>query len=485
MIEEAIRVLGSVRPESDKDRRDKAEAAGWALLHGTDLSEPQRLQLQRLLETTYGGDFGGQLKRWVGPRLHSDYDLAGGTGFTAADSTAVSLAEAGYSRGIGDAELKWLSSRDAVNVWPFGKRVGELDTGRRYLQRVVQFAPDDGNCMLLASYFAGLRSKVGDANCEEIIDSLAQDRPVLAFGVTLRGPLSETAGRRVLELMDGDRVPRFMLQALMYGGWVASLPPRQARDIIRVLLDSADQELTAVAVSILHASQERNPSFANGLADLAWEALRRPLATSRSEADWEWGEIAKVLARSDPKRIATMVIEKMVGNSSWLRFQDVGRDVLSVATRADWKQVWEAVSAALLEKGSGGYRLLLGLEHWYGDLLPAAELTAWARANSRRGRSIAARLITVAAVPMPERLRALLSAFPTDEEVHDCVLAGLGSGGWVGPYSGHLRQEQGVLRSWATQEDDLHIREWAASAVKRAERGIARQLKLEAEGGAF
>jgi len=88
-------------------------------------------------------------------------------------------------------------------------------------------------------------------------------------------------------------------------------------------------------------------------------------------------------------------------------------------------------------------------------------------------------------ITMPERLRALLRAFPADDELYDSVLAALGSGSWWGPYSGHLRQEQDVLRNWATQEDDPHIREWAASAVQRFDRDVFRQSKLEAEEAIF
>jgi len=176
-----------------------------------------------------------------------------------------------------------------------------------------------------------------------------------------------------------------------------------------------------------------------------------------------------------------LAINKMREESSWVRFQDVGRAVLDAATKADAEGVFEVVSHALLERQSSSHRLMFALEHWYGDLIPSATLVDWAQSNAP-ARSIVARLISVDGAPMPERLRALLRAFPNDRDLLRSVLGSLSTGSWQGPYSGRLKRERDVLKSWATGEDPF-IRKWAQTLVVRTEKAVERQLKLEDEEG--
>jgi hypothetical protein len=93
-----------------------------------------------------------------------------------------------------------------------------------------------------------------------------------------------------------------------------------------------------------------------------------------------------------------------------------------------------------------------------------------------------ARLITVDGAPMPERLRALLKAFPGDEELLNSVLASLGTGGWMGLYSARLKRERDILQSCSSEEDPW-IRKWAQTALRRTEQAIEKQLKIEEEEG--
>jgi len=482
LVDDAVEILEAATPRSPEQVRSRADAAGWILQHGgPDLSELQRAALRRLLNAAFGEDFAGQLKRWVGPRLHADYDSTGGKGYANADSNVLSLADRAYHQGLGDAELKWLSSPEAVNVWPFGKRLGELDTDRRYLERIIEISPDDVNCVFLAAYIAGLASSQGELLWDQVCGELAGVRPILAFGVMCRGPATGAAGQRILDLIDGEKVPSHALQILMYGGWVGSLPVPERRAIIKRLLDRRDEALTPVALSILHDSVTKEPHATDAYCDLTWDALERPLTVSQFGEEWYWGELAKLFAGVEPKRAAALAIHKMGEESSWLHFQETGRAVLAAATAADAVGVFGVVSSALLDRQPGRYRLLFALEHWYGDLVSSKTLVEWAQ-HSPLARSIVASLIVVDGAPMPERLRALLKAFPDDRELLNSVLASLGTGSWSGPYSERLKRQRDVLQNWANEEDPW-IRKWAQDAVRRTERAIERQLKIEEEEG--
>ncbi|MBZ5726791.1 MAG: hypothetical protein LAP87_17565 [Acidobacteriia bacterium] len=482
LADDAVEVLEAATPRSPEQVRSRADAAGWILQHGgPDLSELQQAALQRWLNAAFGEDLDGQLKRWVGPRLQADFDLAGGEGYANADSNVVRLADRAYQQGLGDAELKWLASREAENVWPFGRRLGELDTDQRYLERIIEISPDDVNCVFLAAYAAGLGSSK-ESLWDQVCDELAGIRPILAFGATCRGPATRAAGERILNLIDGGQVPCQALQFLMLGGWAASLPVSERCALVKRLLDRNDEALTAVALSILHDWVTKGPRAADDYRNLIWDALERPVTMSRFAGEWHWGELAKTLARVEPKRAATLALRRMEEESSWVHFRATGRAVLAAATAADAEGVFGVVSSALLDRQPGRYRLLFALEHWYGDLVSPKTLVQWAQSHSPLARSMAARLIVVDGAPMPERLRAMLKAFPDDQELLNSVLASLGTGIWWGPYSERLKRQRDVLQSWANEQDPW-IRKWAQDAVRRTERAIERQLKIEEEEG--
>lgn len=285
-----------------------------------------------------------------------------------------------------------------------------------------------------------------------------------------------------MNLIDSGQVPCQALQFLMLGGWAASLPVSERCAIVKRLLDRSDAALTAVALSILHDWVTKEPRAADDHRDLIWDALERPVTMSRFAGEWHWGELAKTLARVEPKRAATLALRRIEEESSWVHFRATGRAVLAAATAADAEGVFGAVSSALLDRRPGRYRLLFALEHWYGDLVSPQTLVEWAQSHSPLARSMAARLIAVDGAPMPERLRAMLKAFPDDQELLNSVLASLGTGSWWGPYSERLKRQRDVLQSWANEQDPW-IRKWAQDAVRRTERAIERQLKIEEEEG--
>ena len=127
----------------------------------------------------------------------------------------------------------------------------------------------------------------------------------------------------------------------------------------------------------------------------------------------------------------------------------------------------------MLKKTSAAFRLLLSLQHWYGELIPAGDLITWAKVRGRRSRIIAAELIHIAA-PLPDRARDLLLAFPDDDSLLGVFAGQLFSGSWVGPMSGHT---EAILRQIELLETDPHPR--IAAWASRLREGTTKQLENE------
>jgi hypothetical protein len=145
---DAVSVLREHPPKNDTERRQVIDSAQRVLTEaGESLDQPERAVLQQISSEAFGESYFDRLRRWVGPRTHTDYDLAGGSGFEKADSTTQALAEEGFTNGISEEQIVWLASEDAQNVWLFGKRLGELDKSRRFLNQIVAATPANVNCM--------------------------------------------------------------------------------------------------------------------------------------------------------------------------------------------------------------------------------------------------------------------------------------------------------------------------------------------------
>ena len=181
------------------ERREAIDASQRLLKESTAiLDNDARHTLEQIVAGAFGASYFDRLRRWVGRRAHAAYDLTGGTGFAVADNKVVELAEEGFSNGIGDPELSWLASSEAEYVWVFGKRLGELDSGRLFLDRVVSATSPDLNCMLLSSYLVGLATSAGKEVSDAILDDLEHSNAAIAFAASWRIGPSKEGGRRVI-----------------------------------------------------------------------------------------------------------------------------------------------------------------------------------------------------------------------------------------------------------------------------------------------
>ncbi len=231
---QAVSVLKDFAPRTDDERRLLLDAAQRLCSDGAEaLTNDEKTELKTIIGRAFGATYFDHLRRWVGKRIHSDFDLnSPGDPYKEADQREIELAEEGYSKGLSNGEIEWLVSPEAENVWIFGRRLGELDAARTYLDVIVALSPANLNCMLLSSYLVGLENRDGRDAGDAILDKLAETAPTLAFVATWRGTATAASGRRIFQLMRFGHVEPYFYLALMYGGWVASLPVRTGQEIV-------------------------------------------------------------------------------------------------------------------------------------------------------------------------------------------------------------------------------------------------------------
>jgi len=478
-VDDAISVLESATIKTDEDRRLMVSSSDQ-ISRVPNLSDDQRSRVNRIRDSVFGSTYFERLRRWVGNRLPGDFDSHGESGFEAADQRVVKLAEEGFQTEIGEAEIAWLSSPEAQNVWLFGKRLGELDKVERFRDRIVIAAPNDVNCMLLASYLWGRGAEAGPDRRERLLDEIVDQKPIAAFGATWRGNPTVPGAERVIHLLSNGRVAGSELRVLMYGGWVEKLPTEYAIKIVNLMLTLDPEANTEAVLGIIDHAVHASAISVEQFGDILWLALENQTSQRSTMFDWHWGRVADLVVETDPGRLARIFVMLFESDETWLR-TDAAQGALQNATRSDPAAVLGVIGPALLRDDLTAVRLRLKLEQWFGDLIPPEILVEWAQRHGRRGFLVAASLINSNTHRLPPVARLLVRQADNPKEVFNQLLANLGTGAFVGPMSSHLEGQLSTLKSWA-QDEEPRIRSYAEAAIVYAEKSVKHQQLLEEEG---
>jgi len=478
-VDDAIRILESAVAMSDEERRNIIRSCDQ-INRVPNLTNEQRAKVKQIRDSAFGTTYFDRLRRWVGGRLPEDFDPSSGSGFDAADRRVMELAEEGFQNEIGATELEWLSSAEAENVWPFGRRLGELDKEEGFRDRIFRAAPDNENCMLLAAYVWGRGAAVGAENRERLLDGLVQSKPMAAFGATWRTDPTVAGAKRIMHLVATGRVAASSLRMLRYGGWVTQLPAHYAIEIVNMML-RLDAESNAEAVlGIIDHAVGSNLISVQQLGDAIWKALEVRGPQRSQSFDWHWGRVADLVATSEPGRFARVFITLFECDDTWLS-TDSAQSALQHAVRSDPSSVWEVIGTALLADDPTAVRLRLKLGQWFGAFIPPETLVEWAQRHGRRGFLVAAELLNTKGDRLPPSARLLVKKASNPKEVLNQLFANVGTGSFVGPISSHLEGQLATLKNWA-QDENPTIRSWAEEAITYAEKGVKRQRVLEEEG---
>jgi hypothetical protein len=477
--DDALRVLESSTPRTDDERRAVLESCDWlSKLEG--LSPDFQSRIQKVRDGAFATDYFSRLRRWVGKRIHGDFDMESTSGYGAADNQVQHLAEEGFAEGLGEPELLWLASPEAEHVWIFGHRLGELDREGNFFSKIMKATSDDINCMLLASYVGGRGAVRGDETRETMLDALVEQKPNAAFGATWRNDASVAGAERVIELVSSGRVAATTLRVLLYGAWANKLPTAYTVKILTLMLDTEPQANAESVLGIIDQSIRAGRITVAEFGEVIWRALETKADPRSPNFDWHWSQVAQRVAALDPARLARIFVSFFESDNTWLG-TDSAQGVLGNVTRSHPKPVWDVMGPALAREDTTGIRLRIKLQHWFGELVPAELLIEWARRHGRRGILTAATLLNPKA-GLSAGARLLVTEAPKPEEVLSSFAAGIGTGVFTGSISNRMEGEVSILEKWA-EDEEPKIRDFAKLALKHQRKNIQRQKLLEEEEG--
>jgi hypothetical protein len=481
LLDEAIGVLESVSPRSDSERRALLDACKRVERDVKGhLSDEQLDRLGKVADQIFGNTYSARLKRWVGPRLHTDFNLKEETdGYREADEITRKLADEGYENGISSSDFSWLASPEAENAWEFAYRLGEIDSERKLLQPVAAASPNNINAVLLAGYLNGRASVEGQAFRDDFLDDLAESLPLLAFACSWRGASTSRGVRRVLKLVDDRRITPETLGYLQFGGWTLTLSPNEIAQLVHSMLEAGTHAIFDAAAGILINLLSKRPESLEIVESLVWRLVE---TKPERNWDWDWGRLATRMADRDPQRVVKIIVGFFSSGHFVAIDSDETMQALQRATANDPEGSWQIVGDAMLKGDETSTGLVVSLSKWYGELIPTETLIGWAKKNLPRGPWIVSRIIRIGDSKLPERARALLLTFPEDDRLKRQLVANLQTGVSVGPLSNRISADLMIVKGW-TKDPDPKIRSWAKLLVKSVERQLKRRQMIEEEEG--
>jgi hypothetical protein len=159
---------------------------------------------------------------------------------------------------------------------------------------------------------------------------------------------------------------------------------------------------------------------------------------------------------------------------------DVPVRLIVEATRAAPKLVWEEVGSVLLASSDYAFRLRIGLQGWYGEVVGAEALMSWADEHGSVAHEIVACLTLVRGAPLPGLARQVLMRYGNEDEVRTALYANVVSGVWSGPGSAHYQQLRDVAAAWLS-DPDSRVRSWANDVIHDLDAHIDMHRKWEEE----
>jgi len=472
LADEVVGWFTHLSADDEAERRKIWESIEDVLRYASDaLTDEQSERLQAGSKRFYGDSLADRIKRFTGPWSHVDWPQEGEPEEARPDRVAERLAD----EAIGAMDevlpiLPWLASGEAEELWPFIRRLGELDTKRQWLEPLLTTARKGQDPRIVSGYLVG-RAQAGDSAWgEDLLDEWSGDRSLamIVFDATARGTPSDRAAARLLKLVDDGWVEARYLTWLR--GWPRGLSPHSVVGLVKRLLKQDDPAPTEGALMLLsNWLDDVGTSLEGELEDIAWQTLEHPSGWSgRAMLSFYWRRVAGHLLSRYPIRMARCILRMYTEGEP--AFHDERLQLLEETLRLDPVGVWDEIGDALLGD-SKGYRLMWALEE--SGLLsrvPEDALVSWVKARGAEGAEVLAHSLKPEGDRLPEIIRFLLREY--GESVGGILAANFRSGSWWGSEVAYLQGKIAQAKAWA-EGDEPAVMQWATSLVRSLQSGLA------------
>lgn len=301
--------------------------------------------------------------------------------------------------------------------------------------------------------------------------------PIQRVDLAVRGPHIAASHERVLEIMTGPDHIEAAQALYLLTPWIREVWPRDVAKIIRSWMDSLlDQSTYDTLVDLGQFYLFQQEEKAKDLEDEIWLLLEgRRTWREMGQSRWDWGRLAEFVLRSEPLRLAKIILDLISGGIIVLQ-DDQEAVLFQQCARHAPDDVLSELGVRLQE---GDWRIVMGLRGWGAEGFPVETVATWIDDSSEKAVLVAS--IAKAGDEQPTPLaRWLLENFGDSDEVGSELAAEFMSGTWVGNWSSRIESQIRQLGTWRTL-DSQPVQRWAEKMIEGLKADLERTLRSEAE----
>jgi hypothetical protein len=444
---------------------------------GESLAGAIRDRLMALYNDLAGSDFSSHLKRYVGMSLLTDdYDEHGNQAGDSQSRIADLARQAVGNPQALQAELGWLTTKEAENGFQFGFELARKDTSFRLLPKLIKAqsrSGDQGTAYFLGGYF-NVMAQENRALWEDRLDRISKDKHLqrLIPELTWRSAvLTSTGSKRILRLAQRSALKPSDFGIFNFGGNIRSLDESSFKDWVKYFLGTKDKIGSYVLLNLYHAYYvfDTKRPIPSGLT---YKVLTQPALMEDGEgnrnnmADYVWAEIGCRLLEQHPAKalpLAHFMLEHFGADGTIFdRFNSEPDKLLATICRKHPVQLW-GLAVKYLDQplDSRAFRIGRWLQQTLSSI-PREDIWAWIDEDVEKR---AKRVATFApkTEPQPEGgalTRDLLVRYGNRDDVRRGLKYNLQSEGWMGSAVAHYTTKRDRLVALLKQEDNENVRKW-------------------------
>jgi hypothetical protein len=446
-----------------------------------ETAEPYVRAVRQWLEELTGGSFHGRLVRVIGKQPW-DRSIRGSK--DAWNQEIGNLAaELLKTEMLLLSELPWLMSEEARCKDLLGREIGKRDEDAKYIDILVKKAVATGSSGLGAGYVNGLLQNHQHHTklVNEVIDTIQNDSPRVAYDLFMAGGSSTKDVERVLKLVDAKALPAEFLRGLLYYAAQRTMPSETMKAVLERLLGAGkegNKRAAGIAVELiayrLHdaTKSEKVALLRNAkLTRLVWDLLDLTVADAAGELVWWFRILEDLIAYADPDQALKLAAAALVSGDINVRRE--AAKLLGKMAKKFPKEVMKHVGDRIMDKETAWVFFVDTLRELFNSI-PLETAKSWLRISGEIGARRLARHLSLPYVDeggncvVPELTEYLLSAFEDDEQTFSEFLAGSHSFQWYGGDIGAAMEKEADTAKRFLNHPLRRIREWAVYEIDRA-----------------
>ena len=351
-----ITTLDNLARDPEVDKEKIVDCLATILKFETkNLSDEDIKKLQKIDEFIMGTDYHSKLKRFVGMRLHLEFD-------DSKDQKLIDLAKEGTSKSLLKNEIKWLVRIGAKKAYRFGYHIGKEDKGFSLLGTILEEQKKTTDSDRDLNFLAGYLSAVFEADpdkCDTVLNTLSKSKktiqwvPALLYGSRIN--LRDKDMIRLIQLAEKKKIKLIEFNRLFLGGVTRALSEKTFLKMISLLKSNEESYFTLLELYnqyFVHRQESKKLPQNISFSILTSKFITKKSMQAGFDMDvYSYAQIAKKFVNQYPKdglRLIQKYLDEGNSEDSFIaKFDSEFEEILTELTTKNPDQVWELIKKYL------------------------------------------------------------------------------------------------------------------------------------------